>query len=121
MPSATTALGTMTTQSQSANKESKMTINDKIANEIICAEKENGSIAEWEEVIDEFAFNEAEQMTYGWDLDDDQFEGFKNNLKEAILALVDFSEVEDAINVAQEEAKERVGEWLNNRQDWGWE
>lgn len=97
-----------------------MTINHKIADVLIQAEVEDGSLKEWGEAIDEFAFNEAEQMTYGWDLDDNEFNSFKNGLKEAILAQTDFNKVDMIIAEQKAEALERVNDMLLARKDWGW-
>ena len=97
-----------------------MTINDKIADILIQAEVEDGSLKEWGEAIDEFAFNEAEQMTYGWDLDDDEFDKLKDGIKEAILAQVDFNKVDMIIAEQKAEALERVNDMLLARKDWGW-
>lgn len=97
-----------------------MTINDKIADILIQAEVEDGSLKEWSEAIDEFAFNETEQMTYGWDLDDDEFDKLKDGMKEAILAQVDFNKVDMIIVEQKAEALERVNDMLLARKDWGW-
>lgn len=94
-----------------------MTINDKIANEIILAEAEDKSLREWGEIIDNFAFNEAEEMTYGWDLDDEEFNSFKNSLREAIMAHVDLNKVQEIIEQNTENAIERVNEMLNLTKD----
>lgn len=94
-----------------------MTINDKIANEIILAEAEDKSLREWGEVIDNFAFNEAEEMTYGWELDDEEFNSFKNSLREAIMAHVDLNKVQEIIEQSTESAIERVNEMLNLTKD----
>lgn len=122
MPSAITALGHMTTtstQSQSANNNegNQMTINDQIANEIILAEAEDKSIRVWGEIIDNFAFDLAEQMTYGWELDDEEFDSFKNSLREAIMAHVDLNEVNEIIEQSTESAIERVNEMLDRTKD----
>lgn len=97
-----------------------MTINDKIADILIQAEVEDGSLKEWSEAIDEFAFNETEQMTCGWDLDDDEFDKLKDGMKEAILAQVDFNKVDMIIAEQKAEALERVNDMLLARKDWGW-
>lgn len=94
-----------------------MTINDKIANEIILAEAEDKSLREWGEIIDNFAFNEAEEMTYGWDLEDEEFDSFKDSLKEAIMAHVDLNKVQEIIEQSTESAIERVNEMLNLTKD----
>lgn len=94
-----------------------MTINDKIANEIILAEAEDKSLREWGEIIDNFAFNEAEEMTYGWELDDEEFNSFKNSLREAIMAHVDLNKVQEIIEQSTESAIERVNEMLNLTKD----
>lgn len=123
MPGATIANGHITTMNQFANKTTKgqfMTINHKIADVLIQAEVEDGSLKEWGEAIDEFAFNEAEQMTYGWDLDDEEFNSLKNGLKEAILAQTDFNKVDMIIAEQKAEALERVNDMLLARKDWGW-
>lgn len=97
-----------------------MTINDQIANEIILAEAEDKSLREWGEIIDNFAFNKAEEMTYGWDLDDEEFDSFKDSLREAIMAHVDLNKVQEIINETTEQAIERVNEIFDRKQDWGW-
>lgn len=97
-----------------------MTINDQIANEIILAEAEDKSLREWGEIIDNFAFNKAEEMTYGWDLDDEEFDSFKDSLREAIMAHVDLNKVQEIINETTEMAIERVNEIFDRKQDWGW-
>lgn len=94
-----------------------MTINDKIANEIILAEAEDKSLREWGEVIDNFVFNKAEEMTFGWDLEDEEFDSFKNSLKEAIMAHVDLNKVQEIIEQSTESAIERVNEMLNLTKD----
>lgn len=94
-----------------------MTINDKIANEIILAEAEDKSLREWGEIIDNFAFNEAEEITYGWDLEDEEFNSFKNSLREAIMAHVDLNKVQEIIEQNTENAIERVNEMLNRTKD----
>lgn len=94
-----------------------MTINDKIANEIILAEAEDKSLREWGEIIDNFAFNEAEEMTFGWDLEDEEFDSFKDSLKEAIMAHVDLNKVQEIIEQSTESAIERVNEMLNLTKD----
>jgi predicted transcriptional regulator len=122
MPSATTALGYTTitsTQSQSANNNegNQMTINDQIANEIILAEAEDKSLREWGEIIDNFAHDRAEEMTYGWELEDEEFDSFKNSLREAIMAHVDLNKVQEIIEQNTENAIERVNEMLNRTKD----
>jgi hypothetical protein len=122
MPSATTALGyttTTSTQSQSANNNegNQMTINDKIASILIEAEVDDKGLKEWDEAIDEFVFGEVEQMTYGWDLDDEEFDSFKDGVKQALLAQVDFNKVDEAIAQANKEAVEKVNSWLDNIKD----
>lgn len=122
MPSAITALGHMTTtstQSLSANNNegNQMTINDQIANEIILAEAEDKSLRVWGEIIDNFAFDLAEQMTYGWELDDEEFDSFKDSLREAIMAHVDLNEVNEIIEQSTESAIERVNEMLDRTKD----
>jgi hypothetical protein len=122
MPSATTALGYTTitsTQSQSANNNegNQMTINDQIANEIILAEAEDKSLREWGEIIDNFAHDRAEEMTYGWELEDEEFDSFKNSLREAIMAHVDLNKVQEIIEQNTENAIERVNELLNRTKD----
>lgn len=122
MPSATTALGHTTitsTQSQSANNNegNQMTINNQIANEIILAEAEDKSLREWGEIINNFAFNLAEEMTYGWELEDEEFDSFKNSLREAIMAHVDLNKVQEIIEQSTESAIERVNEMLNRTKD----
>jgi hypothetical protein len=122
MPSATTALGYTTitsTQSQSANNNegNQMTINDQIANEIILAEAEDKSLREWGEIIDNFAHDRAEEMTYGWKLEDEEFDSFKNSLREAIMAHVDLNKVQEIIEQNTENAIERVNELLNRTKD----
>lgn len=97
-----------------------MTINDQIANEIILAEAEEKSLREWGEIIDNFAFNKAEEMTYGWDLEDEEFNSFKDSLREAIMAHVDLNKVQEIINETMEMAIERVNEIFDRKQDWGW-
>ena len=94
-----------------------MTINDQIANEIILAEAEDKSIRVWSEIIDNFAFNLAEEMTYGWELDDEEFDSFKDSLREAIMAHVDLNEVQEIIEQNSESAIERVNEMLNRATD----
>lgn len=94
-----------------------MTINDQIANEIILAEAEDKSLREWGEIINNFAFNLAEEMTYGWDLEDEEFDSFKNSLREAIMAHVDLNEVNEIIEQNTENAIERVNEMLNRAKD----
>lgn len=94
-----------------------MTINDQIANEIILAEAEDKSLREWGEVINNFAFNLAEEMTFGWDLEDEEFDSFKNSLKEAIMAHVDLNKVQEIIEQNTENAIERVNEMLNRTKD----
>ena len=90
-----------------------MTINDQIANEIILAEAEDKSIRVWGEIIDNFAFNLAEEMTYGWELDDEEFDSFKDSLREAIMAHVDLAKVQEIIEQDSESAIERVNEMLD--------
>lgn len=94
-----------------------MTINDKIANEIILAEAEDKSLREWGEVINNFAFDLAEEITYGWDLDDEEFDSFKGSLREAIMAHVDLNKVQEIIEQSTESAIERVNEMLNLTKD----
>lgn len=94
-----------------------MTINDQIANEIILAEAEDKSLREWGEIIDNFAHDKAEEMTYGWDLEDEEFDSFKNSLKEAIMAHVDLNKVQEIIEQSTESAIERVNEMLNRTKD----
>lgn len=94
-----------------------MTINDKIANEIILAEAEDKSLREWGEIINNFAFDLAEEITYGWDLEDEEFNSFKNSLREAIMAHVDLNKVQEIIEQSTESAIERVNEMLNLTKD----
>lgn len=94
-----------------------MTINDQIANEIILAEAEDKSLRVWGEIINNFAFNLAEQITYGWDLEDEEFDSFKNSLREAIMAHVDLNKVQEIIEQSTESAIERVNEMLNRTKD----
>lgn len=94
-----------------------MTINDQIANEIILAEAEDKSIRVWGEIIDNFAFNLAEEMTYGWELDDDEFDRFKDSIREAIMAHVDLAKVQEIIEQDSESAIERVNEMLDRTKD----
>lgn len=94
-----------------------MTINDKIANEIILAEAEDKSLREWGEIINNFAFDLAEEITYGWDLEDEEFDSFKNSLREAIMAHVDLNKVQEIIEQNTENAIERVNEMLNRTKD----
>lgn len=94
-----------------------MTINDKIANEIILAEAEDKSLREWGEIINNFAFDLAEEITYGWDLEDEEFDSFKGSLKEAIMAHVDLNKVQEIIEQSTESAIERVNEMLNLTKD----
>lgn len=94
-----------------------MTINDKIANEIILAEAEDKSLREWGEIINNFAFDLAEEITYGWDLEDEEFNSFKNSLREAIMAHVDLNKVQEIIEQNTENAIERVNEMLNLTKD----
>lgn len=94
-----------------------MTINDKIASILIEAEVDDKGLKEWDEAIDEFVFGEVEQMTYGWDLDDEEFDSFKDGVKQALLAQVDFNKVDEAITQANEEAVEKVNCWLDNIKD----
>lgn len=94
-----------------------MTINNKIANEIILAEAEDKSLREWGEIIDNFAFDLAEEITYGWDLEDEEFNSFKNSLREAIMAHVDLNKVQEIIEQSTESAIERVNEMLNLTKD----
>ena len=91
-----------------------MTINDKIASILIEAEVDDKGLKEWDEAIDEFVFGEVEQMTYGWDLDDEEFDSFKDGVKQALLAQVDFNKVDEAIAQANKEAVEKVNCWLDN-------
>ena len=98
-----------------------MTINDKIANEIILAEAEDKSLREWGEIINNFAFDLAEEITYGWDLEDEEFDSFKGSLREAIMAHVDLNKVQEIIEQSTESAIERVNEMLNLTKDMrGW-
>jgi len=97
-----------------------MTINDQIANEIILAEAEDKSLREWGEVIDNFVFNKAEEMTYGWDLEDEEFDGFKESLKEAIMAHVDLNKVQEIVDETTEQAIEKVNELFDRKKDWRW-
>lgn len=94
-----------------------MTINDKIANEIILAEAEDKSLREWGEIINNFAFDLAEEITYGWDLEDEEFDSFKGSLREAIMAHVDLNKVQEIIEQSTESAIERVNEMLNLTKD----
>ena len=94
-----------------------MTINDQIANEIILAEAEDKSLRVWGEIIDNFAFDLAEQMTYGWELDDEEFDSFKDSLREAIMAHVDLAKVQEIIEQDSESAIERVNEMLDRTKD----
>lgn len=94
-----------------------MTINDKIANEIILAEAEDKSLREWGEIINNFAFDLAEEITYGWELDDEEFNSFKNSLREAIMAHADLNKVQEIIEQSTESAIERVNEMLNLTKD----
>jgi len=94
-----------------------MTINDKIASILIEAEVDDKGLKEWDEAIDEFVFGEVEQMTYGWDLDDEEFDSFKDGVKQALLAQVDFNKVDEAIAQANKEAVEKVNSWLDNIKD----
>lgn len=94
-----------------------MTINDKIANEIILAEAEDKSLREWGEIINNFAFDLAEEITYGWDLEDEEFDSFKGSLREAIMAHVDLNKVQEIIEQSTESAIERVNEMLNRTKD----
>ena len=94
-----------------------MTINDKIANEIILAEAEDKSLREWGEIINNFAFELAEEITYGWDLEDEEFDSFKCSLREAIMAHVDLNKVQEIIEQNTENAIERVNEMLNRTKD----
>lgn len=94
-----------------------MTINNQIANEIIMAEAEDKSLREWGEIINNFAFDLAEEITYGWDLEDEEFNSFKNSLREAIMAHVDLNKVQEIIEQNTENAIERVNEMLNRTKD----
>ena len=94
-----------------------MTINDQIANEIILAEAEDKSLRVWGEIIDNFAFDLAEQMTYGWELDDEEFDSFKYSLREAIMAHVNLAKVQEIIEQDSESAIERVNEMLDRTKD----
>lgn len=94
-----------------------MTINDQIANEIIMAEAEDKSLREWGEIINNFAFDLAEEITYGWDLEDEEFDSFKGSLREAIMAHVDLNKVQEIIEQSTESAIERVNEMLNLTKD----
>lgn len=94
-----------------------MTINDKIANEIILAEAEDKSLREWGEIINNFAFDLAEEITYGWDLEDEEFDSFKGSLREAIMAHVYLNKVQEIIEQNTENAIERVNEMLNRTKD----
>lgn len=96
-----------------------MTINDQIANEIIEAEAEDKSLREWGEVIDNFVFNLAEEITYNWDLEDEEFDSFNDSLKEAIMAHVDLNKVQEIVDETTEQAIEKVNELLDLRRDWG--
>lgn len=94
-----------------------MTINDKIASILIEAEVDDKGLKDWNEAIDDFVFEEVDQMTYGWDLDDEEFDKFKEGVKQALLAQVDFNKVDEAIAQANEEAIERVNCLLDNIKD----
>lgn len=97
-----------------------MTINDQIANEIIMAEAEDKSLREWGEIIDNFAFNKADEMTFGWDLDDEEFDSFKESLKEAIMAHVDLNKVQEIVDETTERALDRINDIFERKRDWGW-
>lgn len=97
-----------------------MTINDKIAEVLISAEVDDKGLKDWDEAIDDFVFYEVEQMTYGWNLDDEEFESFKNGIKEAILAQVDFNKVQEIIDDTMANALERITEIFDRKKDWGW-
>lgn len=94
-----------------------MTINDKIASILIEAEVDDKGLKDWDEAIDDFVFEEVDQMTYGWDLDDEEFDKFKDGVKQALLAQVDFNKVDEAIAQANDEAMERVNCLLDNIKD----
>lgn len=98
-----------------------MTINDQIANEIIMAEAEDKSLREWGEVIDNFVFNKAEEMTFGWDLEDEEFDSFKDSLKEAIMAHVDLNKVQEIVDETTEQALDKINDIFERKRDWGWE
>ena len=93
-----------------------MTINDKIANEIILAEAEDKSLREWGEIINNFAFDLAEEITYGWDLEDEEFDSFKGSLREAIMAHVDLNKVQEIIEQSTENIKTKTDCILHNGQ-----
>lgn len=97
-----------------------MTINDQIANEIIEAEAEDKSLREWGEVIDNFVFNLAEEITYNWDLEDEEFDSLKDSLREVIMAHVDLGKVQEIVDETTEMAIERVDELFERKRDWGW-
>lgn len=97
-----------------------MTINDQIANEIIMAEAEDKSLREWGEVIDNFVFNKAEEMTFGWDLEDEEFDSFKDSLKEAIMAHVDLNKVQGIVDETTEQALDKINDIFERKRDWGW-
>lgn len=97
-----------------------MTINDQIANEIIMAEAEDKSLREWGEVIDNFVFNKAEEMTFGWDLEDEEFDSFKDSLKEAIMAHVDLNKVQEIVDETTEQAIDKINDIFERKRDWGW-
>lgn len=94
-----------------------MTINDQVANEIILAEAEYKSLRVWGEIIDNFAFELAEEMTYGWELDDEEFDSFKDSLRESIMAHVDLAKVQEIIEQSTENAIERVNGMLDRTKD----
>lgn len=97
-----------------------MTINDQIANEIIMAEAEDKSLREWGEIIDNFVFNKAEEMTFGWDLEDEEFDSFKDSLKEAIMAHVDLNKVQEIVDETTERALDKINDIFERKRDWGW-
>lgn len=97
-----------------------MTINDQIANEIIMAEAEDKSLREWGEIIDNFVLNKAEEMTFGWDLEDEEFDSFKDSLKEAIMAHVDLNKVQEIVDETTERALDRINDIFERKRDWGW-
>ena len=56
-------------------------------------------------------------MTYGWELDDEEFDSFKDSLREAIMAHVDLVKVQEIIEQDSESAIERVNEMLDRTKD----
>lgn len=94
-----------------------MTINDKIASILIEAEVDDKGLKDWDEAIDDFIFYEVEQMTYGWDLDDEQFDKFKDDVKQVLLAQVDFNKVNEIIEENTISAEERVVELMDRMRD----